>query len=365
MTDDLGHRRKTRNSDSLPKQIDDGCGFKIELEILADIRCLTSLKALELCGNNFESLPKSIKQLTNLRSLLLNDCNMLQSLTELPSELQYLEAVDCEQLQSLPDASQFAELGTLTREVHRFMKLNLLFTNCLKLNEKALSSVFAESLLLIIQPMSTIQEYEGQFEIRMCYLVSEIPDWFSYRCSESIVNIQLPPHNVCNRKFFGFALCVVIELKEYSHGSSMVNYKWHSENNQGLRNGRCRDHLTIIANRAHKDRVFIDSDHILLGYLDLSGVELLRDDYKTCSVEFWPSILSQHNCKVKYCGVHPIYAEHILNQLHNFGPTHQDFGETSGTGSGEPDDHGEVIEPTAKRICTESNRSCSWLTLKL
>ncbi|KAK0589424.1 hypothetical protein LWI29_014136 [Acer saccharum] len=191
----------------------------------------------------------------------LGSSSLGSDFSKLPSDLQYLEAVDCEQLQSLPDASEFAsgKFGTLTREVPWLMELNFLFTNCLKLNEKALSSVLAESLLLIIQHKSTIEEYEGRFGISMCYPGSEIPDWFSYRCSESIVNIQLPPHKA-NRRFLGFALCVVIELKEYYHGSSMVNYKWHSENNQRL---RCMGHLTIIANRAHKDRVYIDSDHVL------------------------------------------------------------------------------------------------------
>ncbi|ESR55416.1 hypothetical protein CICLE_v10023529mg, partial [Citrus x clementina] len=56
-----------------------------------------------LSGNNFESLPASIKQLSWLRYLDLEDCNMLQSLPELPLCLKYLELRDCKILQSLPE----------------------------------------------------------------------------------------------------------------------------------------------------------------------------------------------------------------------------------------------------------------------
>ncbi|ESR55420.1 hypothetical protein CICLE_v10024606mg, partial [Citrus x clementina] len=56
-----------------------------------------------LSGNNFESLPASIKQLSWLRYLYLTDCNMLQSLPELPLCLKYLELRDCKILQSLPE----------------------------------------------------------------------------------------------------------------------------------------------------------------------------------------------------------------------------------------------------------------------
>ncbi|KAL9437251.1 hypothetical protein AB3S75_023161 [Citrus x aurantiifolia] len=56
-----------------------------------------------LNGNNFESLPASIKQLSWLRYLYLEDCNMLQSLPELPLGLKCLELMDCKILQSLPE----------------------------------------------------------------------------------------------------------------------------------------------------------------------------------------------------------------------------------------------------------------------
>ncbi|KAL5845738.1 hypothetical protein ACOSQ3_009262 [Xanthoceras sorbifolium] len=69
---------------------------------------LSSLQELHISGNDFESLPKSIKQLSKLRWLSLYKCNMLQSLPELPLGLSRLEATDCKQLQSLPEANSLA-----------------------------------------------------------------------------------------------------------------------------------------------------------------------------------------------------------------------------------------------------------------
>ncbi|KAM3360411.1 TMV resistance protein N-like [Capsicum galapagoense] len=58
-----------------------------------DIGCLSSLKVLNLRGNNFEHLPRSISQLGDLRSLNLSDCRKLK---ELPGfmGMQNLEIVN-------------------------------------------------------------------------------------------------------------------------------------------------------------------------------------------------------------------------------------------------------------------------------
>ncbi|KAL5776290.1 hypothetical protein ACOSP7_009216 [Xanthoceras sorbifolium] len=65
---------------------------------ISEVGCLSSLKALDLSRNSFLSLPKSIIELSTLTKLKLNDCNMLQSLTELPAHIEYLEAMNCKKL---------------------------------------------------------------------------------------------------------------------------------------------------------------------------------------------------------------------------------------------------------------------------
>ncbi|KDO40698.1 hypothetical protein CISIN_1g0007802mg [Citrus sinensis] len=71
-------------------------------EIPQEIAYLSSLEILYLSGNNFESLPAIIKQMSQLRFIHLEDFNMLQSLPELPLCLKYLHLIDCKMLQSLP-----------------------------------------------------------------------------------------------------------------------------------------------------------------------------------------------------------------------------------------------------------------------
>ncbi|KAL5845864.1 hypothetical protein ACOSQ3_009388 [Xanthoceras sorbifolium] len=74
---------------------------------ISEIGCLSSLKALDLSRNSFLSLPKSIIELSTLTKLKLNDCNMLQSLTELPAHIEYLEAMNCKKLWISEDALKY------------------------------------------------------------------------------------------------------------------------------------------------------------------------------------------------------------------------------------------------------------------
>ncbi|KAK0578679.1 hypothetical protein LWI29_014322 [Acer saccharum] len=118
------------------------------MEIPEDIGCLSSLERLELDGNDFGSLPKSMKQLSMLTELYVNDCNELQSLTELPPNLGYLEAMNCEQLQTPPDASEFAQV-VAERCRNGVPYLHCIYMNSSKLNQKALSNILAVSLQII------------------------------------------------------------------------------------------------------------------------------------------------------------------------------------------------------------------------
>ncbi|KAL5845737.1 hypothetical protein ACOSQ3_009261 [Xanthoceras sorbifolium] len=259
-----------------------------------NIFSLSSLQTLALRGNNFESLPKSIKRLSKLRNLWLNDCKKLQSFTALPLGLKYLEAENCGQLQSLPDASSFAEL-----------------------------------------------EHQKEVNIGICYPGIEIPDWFRYQSCGSSINIQLPRHNDCNRKILGFALCVVIAFEKYfiydGHPRT-IPYECCVNSKTVGRWVKFRGYLTVCSDREYEDRVSIDLDHVVLGYRGYSNVKLLEDDYATCQ-----------NCKVKCCGACPVYAEPKIIQpsiyVQKFDSTNQDSmetmvgGQTETSGSGMDSDH--------------------------
>ena len=76
------------------------CNLK---EIPNDIGCMFSLKNLDLIGNNFGCLPKSISQLSNLNCLWVDNCMSLQSFPNLPLNIGVIFGFGCSSLESLPD----------------------------------------------------------------------------------------------------------------------------------------------------------------------------------------------------------------------------------------------------------------------
>ncbi|KAL5843301.1 hypothetical protein ACOSQ4_009259 [Xanthoceras sorbifolium] len=336
-----------------------------------DIFYLSSLERLELSGNVFQSLPKSIKQLSKLEYLILNDCNMLHSITELPSGLRHLEAMNCKQLiQSLPDESEF-ELY-----VDGGGSMKFIFVNCLKLNLKAVSDVFGESLLklqvMAIEKVSSLfkgipfrgicdiplEQHEKEVKVSICLPGSEIPEWFCYQNSGSSINIPRLQHDCgSSRYIMGFALCLVIRFEEsyfHPYDALTVDYDFHIENSDGHEEAVFHDSFPlfpVVSWDKIKTGVSIDLDHIFLGYafspkyydffqkLDALPTNHSMSDYLGASFEFnllhHCSPLDVEACKVKHCGVYPIYVKvDSVEELKNIA-INQDTGETSGSNDAE------------------------------
>ncbi|KAM3327914.1 hypothetical protein P3S68_033376 [Capsicum galapagoense] len=68
------------------------CCNLIDGELPDDIGCLSSLKELNLSGNNFGHLPRSIAQLGALQCLDVSHCKRLTQLPEFPVQLDTIEA---------------------------------------------------------------------------------------------------------------------------------------------------------------------------------------------------------------------------------------------------------------------------------
>ena len=85
-----------------------------------DISCLSTLRELNLRGNNFDCLPESIVQLSNLNYLFVSGCTNLRLLPKLPSNIECIDAEGCVSLETLP-----------TRPEDNVPYLSLL--NCVKL----------------------------------------------------------------------------------------------------------------------------------------------------------------------------------------------------------------------------------------
>ncbi|KAK7377677.1 hypothetical protein VNO80_03106 [Phaseolus coccineus] len=147
---------------------------------------LLSLEELDLRGTNIECLPDSIKSLSMLRVLWLNDCKKLVSL-ELPQSLRELYINDCWKLLSLP------ELPPSVKEVSAF--------NCLSLEENITQELVLRHILQNCIP-SKHQQYlynpvyfDGGYFIFPC-------DHVTYNCgfhaTESSITIPSLPKSHFN-----------------------------------------------------------------------------------------------------------------------------------------------------------------------
>ncbi|KAH9782881.1 ADP-ribosyl cyclase/cyclic ADP-ribose hydrolase [Citrus sinensis] len=383
------------------------------MEIPQEIACLSSLTTLNLSGNSFESLPASIKQLSQLRSLHLEGCKMLQSLPELPLCLESLDltgcnmlrslpelplclhslnATNCNRLQSLPeipsclqelDASVLEKLSKPSPDLcewHPEYRLSqpiyFRFTNCLKLDGKANNKILADSLRMAIAASlrrgKTIDEKLS--ELRRSQIVlpgSKIPDWFSNQSSGSSIRIQLPPHSFC-RNLIGFAFCAVLDFKQlYSDRFRNVYVGCRSDLEIKTLSETKHVHLSFDS---HSIEDLIDSDHVILGFKPCLNVGF-PDGYHhtTVSLKFFNeccrNLKVQKGQKIKRCGVCPVYANPSEIKANTFTLNFatevwklDDLPSASGTAASEFDsssDEGELyysfdeeeLEPSPKRIC--------------
>ncbi|KAI7981050.1 TMV resistance protein N [Camellia lanceoleosa] len=107
-----------KNADSikfLPSSVSGLCSLtKLDLsdcnlsegDFPADLRSLSSLRVLNLGGNNFCRLPYGFSNLSKLENLQLNNCTSLQSISDLPPNLLEIWAFGCESLEKISDLSK-------------------------------------------------------------------------------------------------------------------------------------------------------------------------------------------------------------------------------------------------------------------
>ncbi|KAH9727027.1 Disease resistance-like protein DSC1 [Citrus sinensis] len=260
-------------------------GLSLYLRNYALNGCLSSLEYLDLSGNDFESLPASIKQLSRLRKLHLCYCDKLQSIPELPLSLKWLDASNCERLQTFPEISSYLEevdasvlerLSKHYRRLHNYSRygprdssIEFWFNNCLKLNEKAKNNNNLADTQRRIRHMA-IASLRLPYELKVlepCKLRgsaiimpgSKIPEWFSNQSSGSEITLQLPHH--CCQNLIGFALSAVFVLRETTWGP------WDSCFNIG---GRCGFEMNTLSGRKHvRHCLFMNNCNEFKSYSDL------------------------------------------------------------------------------------------------
>ena len=125
----------------------------------SDLGSLPSLERLDLSRNSFITIPASLSGLSRLRSLTLEYCKSLQSLPELPSSVESLNAHSCTSLETFSCSS-----SAYTSK--KFGDLRFNFTNCFRLGENQGSDIVG-AILEGIQLMSSIPKFL-------------VPDWVCF-----------------------------------------------------------------------------------------------------------------------------------------------------------------------------------------
>ncbi|KAH9648939.1 ADP-ribosyl cyclase/cyclic ADP-ribose hydrolase [Citrus sinensis] len=265
-----------------------------------------SLKHLNLAENNFEKIPSSIKQLSKLLILTLQNCKRLQSLPELP-RCSRICARHCTSLETL------SNLSTLfTRSSELWQEFD--FSNCFKLNRNEVGEI-VEGALKKIHVMATWWKQQDPEDDhnppRGCvsYPGSEIPEWFSYQSMGSSVTLELPP-GWFNNNFVGFALCAIVPDHHGITRGFNVRCILKTKDDVAVCSLYVWNHLGVNPS--------IESDHVLLGY-DFS---LSSDSLGGSNNEFCIQFNIQHyegpgieGFDVKKCGAHLIYAQDPSKRL--------------------------------------------------
>ncbi|XP_052291859.1 TMV resistance protein N-like [Citrus sinensis] len=303
------------------------CGLG-EAAIPSDIDNLHSLKELYLNRNNFVTLPASISGLLNLEELELEDCKRLQSLPQIPPNLQFVRANGCSSLVTL--------FGALKLCRSKYTIINCI--DSLKLLRKNGLAISMLREYLELQAVS-----DPGHKLSIVFPGSQIPKWFMYQNEGSSITVTRPSYLYNVNKVVGFAICCVFQVPKHSTGT----YLFHSYPAHELEcsmDGSGEGHYIYFRGKFGH----VVSDHLWLLFLPRHGhnwqfeSNLIRLSFRSISDPTW---------KVKRCGFHPIYMHEVeefdettkqstrftscnLNEVHHdFVGSNMEVAQASGSGS--------------------------------
>ncbi|TQD73144.1 hypothetical protein C1H46_041328 [Malus baccata] len=269
-----------------------------EGDIPDDIGCLSFLESLELSGNNFVSLPESIRRLSKLERLNLDRCKSLQELPPLPSNSElYVSLDDCTSLKRLTDASKLSS---------RFTNLyDFWFTckNCIALvqDEGWINTILSRILKFATE---VLRPYSRRKAPNVVWPGSEIPEWFSNQSVGNSVNVELPPPSCTN--WLGIAFCLVFQ-----------------DHKQNLANPTAPRRFTIQFSENYLDSLLaittkvgsFVSEHLLVFYFPREQCHREQFLFETYFVDIENNVKADFN-SVKKCGARLVYKQDLEELNH-------------------------------------------------
>ncbi|XP_050946102.1 TMV resistance protein N-like isoform X3 [Cucumis melo] len=185
------------------------CSLK-DGDIPDNLQSLPSLEILDLSGNSFSFLPKSVEHLVNLRTLYLVNCKRLQELPKLPLSVRSVEARDCVSLKEyynqekqMPSSSTGMAVIScpITDEEHNF-----------KIDRVNLSSIHLRTMVQRYIEVLTWQQEEYFFTIPYTQLIS----CFDHRKLGSSITVHCHQNTYESRdnERIGIALSAFFQVQE-------------------------------------------------------------------------------------------------------------------------------------------------------
>ncbi|XP_023641003.1 disease resistance-like protein CSA1 [Capsella rubella] len=282
---------------------------------------VSSLRRLCLSGNDFVSLQPDIGKLYHLKWLNVKHCKKLRSVPMLPPRLQYFDAHGCDSLERVANPVAISVLSD------QMIHATFSFSNCNKLDQDAKDSIISYTRWRSQLVQDELTQYNGDLVsealIGTCFPGWEVPAWFSYQASGSVLKAKLPARWYGN-KFSGIGLCGVILFDGYHSQRKRVLLKCNCvfKNEDGSSN---RFSFTVGGWSEPSDtpRKLVSS-HVFIGFtstMDINNISEDEDEEKcVCTealIEFevTDGMEEIKGCEVVKCGFSLVNAPEVRGNL--------------------------------------------------
>ncbi|PPR85145.1 hypothetical protein GOBAR_AA35548 [Gossypium barbadense] len=265
-----------------------------EGDIPSDISGLSSLKFLDLKGNNFISIPASIIRLSKLYYIRLSDCKMLKSLPELPTSTEDVWIDGCSSLEVVASPSKVCNLSD---------SAFITAINCYNLAENN------NALTLLKKHLKAFANSRKRFFVIIPG--NEIPEWFSQQRGGSLLEIPLPLNIQNDSQWIGVAVCCIF-VNDSASGDKSFGCKANIQSKIAGQSG-CQEYVQPIK----KDHLFLNywsRDELYPSSLEdkCEPKNLLTADCsdQECD-ELQISFPGNYSFKAKKCGVRIVYEKDL------------------------------------------------------
>ncbi|MBA0665461.1 hypothetical protein Goklo_005315, partial [Gossypium klotzschianum] len=318
-------------------------------EVPSRFDCQSSLTLLDLSGTSITTVDvATFIRFENLEHLKMNYCHKLKLLSEVPPNLNYLEAHGCTSLEKVTfiDRNRF--------EVPN--EIFMIFSDCFNLNKDSIDNIEQTAMFKVgAQVERWISLWESCCQSQrlfFCFPGNEISaNKFEFQSLNSSINLKRAPNWRIGGRFLAFVICLVADLtncSRYEYIERICEYQLKATS------GGNEKFKTKWSDRRVLDfeSVFeCNGEHVLI----LFNNKIVKD-YEEASFEFYIKGYNRwveyrfDDIKVKKCGVHVFYVDE--DQIDETSSEASDEDQIDGTSSYPSDEDQEMcnIEEMSKDV---------------